>query len=173
MPEQSDGLLHGFQLWLNLPASEKMKPAAYQEYPAAKIPVVDLEGAGSVKLIAGSLTHRGVTVRGPVADSSTRPTCMDVDLAPGASWETSFDPEQTVLLLVFEGATTGLSEGEMGVYLNGETLSVTASGRGARALLLAGTPIREPVAQYGPFVMNSAEEIQQAIDDYRQGRLVA
>ena len=80
MPEQTDGLLHGFQLWLNLPASEKMKPAAYQEYAAAEIPVVELPDGGSVKMIAGQLAHKGDIVKGPVAVSSTRPSYLDVEL---------------------------------------------------------------------------------------------
>lgn len=173
MPEQTDGLLHGFQLWLNLPASEKMKPAAYQEYASAQIPVLDPEEGVRVKLIAGTLSRQGANVQGPVAGNSTEPTYLDIDMAPGATWELAVKPQQTVLLLVFSGATTELSAGQMGIYQQGEALSLSASEQGARALLLAGTPIREPVSQYGPFVMNTEEEIKQAIRDYNAGRLVA
>lgn len=173
MPEQTDGLLHGFQLWLNLPASEKMKPAAYQEYPSAHIPVLDMEEGVRAKLIAGSLSHQGTIVQGPVADSSTQPTYLDIDLKPGASWELAVKPQQTVLLLVFAGSTTDLSAVQMGIYQQGDTLALTASEQGARALLLAGTPIQEPISQYGPFVMNTQEEIEQAILDHNAGRLVA
>ena len=173
MPEQTDGLLHGFQLWLNLPASEKMKPAAYQEYSSAQIPLLDLEEGVRVKLIAGSLSHQGAIVQGPVSDSSTQPTYIDIDLKPGASWELAVKPQQTVLLLVFNGAMTDVSAGQMGIYQQGDALSLTASEQGARALLLAGTPLREPISQYGPFVMNTEEEIEQAIRDYSAGRLVA
>lgn len=173
MPEQTDGLLHGFQLWLNLPAAEKMKPASYQEYPSAQIPVVDLEGGGRVKLIAGELSHQGPTVHGPVTDSSTHPTYLDIELFPGEHWDLPVKLEQTVLLLVFRGATTELSAGQMGIYQQGDTLSLTASGQGVRALLLSGTPIREPIKQYGPFVMNTAVEIEQAINDYNEGSLTA
>ena len=173
MPEQTDGLLHGFQLWLNLPASEKMKPAAYQEYSSAQIPLLDLEEGVRVKLIAGSLSHQGAIVQGPVSDSSTQPTYIDIDLKPGASWELAVKPQQTVLLLVFNGAMTDVSAGQMGIYQQGDALSLTASEQGARALLLAGTPLREPISQYGPFVMNTEEEIEQAIRDYNAGRLVA
>ena len=173
MPEQTDGLLHGFQLWLNLPASEKMKPAAYQEYAAAEIPVVELPEGGRVKIIAGELPYKGDLVKGPVTVSSTRPSYLDIELKPGVRWELPVDSEQTVLLLVFRGATTELSAGQMGIYRQGDALSLTASDQGVRALLLAGTPLREPISQYGPFVMNTQAEIEQAISDYNEGRLVA
>lgn len=173
MPEQTDGLLHGFQLWLNLPASEKMQPAAYQEYAAAQIPLVELEQGGSVKVIAGEINHRGTRVKGPVAETSTRPTYLDINLSAGESWELAVNSEQTVLLLVFSGASTELSAGQLGIYQQGDTLSLTATGEGVRALLLAGTPLREPISQHGPFVMNTPAEIEQAINDYNRGRLVA
>jgi len=173
MPEQTDGLLRGFQLWLNLPASEKMQPAAYQEYAAAQIPRVDLEQGGSVKVIAGEIDYRGARVKGPVAETSTRPTYLDINLTAGESWELAVNSEQTVLLLVFSGATTELSAGQLGIYQQGGTLSLTATGEGVRALLLAGTPLREPISQHGPFVMNTPAEIEQAINDYNRGRLVA
>lgn len=171
MPEQTDGLLHGFQLWLNLPAAEKMKPADYQEYASAEIPLVDLHGRGRVKVIAGTFTQPGTSVRGPVADSTTHPTYLDIELEAGAHLELSVNDAQTVLLLVFSGATTQLSEGQMGIYEKGDTLAIAALEQGARALLLAGTPLREPIHQYGPFVMNTPEEIEQAIKDYNDGRL--
>lgn len=173
MPEQTDGLLHGFQLWLNLPASEKMQPAAYQEYAAAQIPLVELEQGGSVKVIAGEISHRGARVKGPVAETSTRPMYLDINLTSGKSWELAVNSEQTVLLLVFSGATSELSAGQLGIYQQGDTLSLTATGEGVRALLLAGTPLREPISQHGPFVMNTPAEIEQAINDYNRGRLVA
>ncbi|MCX2979594.1 pirin family protein [Halieaceae bacterium IMCC14734] len=173
MPEQTEGLLHGFQLWLNLPASEKMQPAAYQEYASDQIPVLELGGGSRIKVIAGAVP-RGVTVvTGPVAENTTRATYLDVDLQAGASWELKVDPTQTVLLLVFEGSTTELQAGQLGIYHRGDALAVRASGEGARALLLAATPLREPIAQYGPFVMNTQAEIEQAISDYNEGRFVA
>jgi redox-sensitive bicupin YhaK (pirin superfamily) len=173
IPEQADGLLHGFQLWLNLPAAEKMKPAAYQEYASAEIPVLELEEGGRVKLLAGRLSRGGHEVEGPVAVSSTRPTYMDIELDPGVAWEVAVDSGQTLLLFVYQGATAELSAGQLGIYQHGNALRLMASKRGARALLLAGTPLREPVSQYGPFVMNTSEEIETAISDYQAGRLVA
>jgi redox-sensitive bicupin YhaK (pirin superfamily) len=173
MPEQSDGLLHGFQLWLNLPAQEKMQPAAYQEYGSDQIPVLELEAGGLIRVIAGAVPFGGELVVGPVAASTTRPTYLDISLSAGAGWELPVDPGQTVLLLVYEGATSELGAGQLGVYHQGDTLAITASAQGARALLLAATPLREPIAQYGPFVMNTQQEIEQAISDYNEGRFVA
>ena len=173
MPEQTDGLLHGFQLWLNLPAQEKLQAAAYQEYASEQIPTVELDDGGRIKVIAGTIPIGGEVVTGPVAQSTTRATYLDIDLAAGGSWELVVDLEQTVLLLVFEGSTTELQAGQLGVYHGGDTLAVTASEEGVRALLLAATPLREPIAQYGPFVMNTQAEIEQAISDYNEGRFVA
>lgn len=173
MPEQSDGLLHGFQLWLNLPASEKMTPAAYQEFSREQIPGVEVEGGGLIKVIAGSIATPSGAVSGPVTDIGTAPTYLDLELVPGGQLQLPVASGQTVLLLVYAGATTELEEGQLGVYQQGESLSISASGEGARALLLAATPLREPIAQYGPFVMNTSAQIEQAIKDYNEGRLVA
>ena len=173
LPEQADGLLHGFQLWLNLPASEKMKSAAYQEYANAQIPVIELPQGGRVKVIAGEVPGDGEPVSGPVNTGATRALYLDLELAAGSRWELPVREDQTVLLLVFQGATTELSEGQMGIYADGDRLAVTAGADGARALLLAGSPLREPIRQYGPFVMNTVEEIEQALKDYSEGRLVA
>jgi redox-sensitive bicupin YhaK (pirin superfamily) len=173
MPEQTDGLLHGFQLWLNLPAKDKLRPAAYQEYASEHIPVVSLAHGGSVKVIAGNILHQGHTVQGPVADSATHPTFLHIDLPPEGSWELAVNSEHSALVFVFSGATTDLSAGQMGIYRQGDVLALTASAHGASALVLAGKPIREPVVQHGPFVMNTSEEIEQAIIDYNAGRLVA
>jgi quercetin 2,3-dioxygenase len=173
MPEQEDGLLHGFQLWLNLPAKDKMQPAAYQEIADEKIPRVNLPGIGSVKIIAGRFSQDGETVVGPVADSSTQASYFDITLEPNARLSLPVDPDHVLALRVFKGATSELSAGQMGVYQQGEALEVVASDEGARALLLAGLPIGEPISHYGPFVMNTPEEIEQAIKDYNDGRLVA
>ena len=173
MPEQTDGLLHGFQLWLNLPASEKMQPAAYQEFASAEIPVVDLGNGSSIKVIAGRLPHNGTEVKGPITQSATQATYFDIELSPGASVELPVERDNMLALLVFSGATDELSAGQMGLYQQGDALAITASEQGARALLLTGAPIREPISQHGPFVMNTPEEIDQAIRDYTEGKLVA
>lgn len=169
MPEQADGLLHGFQLWLNLPAAQKMQPSAYQEISREQIPVVHLGEHGSLKLIAGEFDG----YVGPVNTGSTQATYMDVTLQPGASVKIPVRNGHTVLALVFDGATTGLSAGQMGVYAQGNLVSLVASGQGARILLLTGEPIAEPISHYGPFVMNTREEVEQAIQDYNDGRFVA
>ena len=172
MPEQSDGRMHGFQLWLNLPAAEKMKPAAWQEIGSEQIPTIDLPDGGRVKVIAGAVQHEAGTVKGPVAQGSTRPTYLDVELAPNANWNLAVDPEHSLLVLVFQGASIELVDGQMGVYHEGDSLKLEASSEGMRALVLGGQPLREPIAQYGPFVMNTIEEVEVAIRDYNEGRLV-
>jgi quercetin 2,3-dioxygenase len=173
MPEQTDGLLHGFQLWLNLPASQKMTPAAYQEFDRAQIPVVKLEDDSCITVIAGTVTTPTGNVKGPVTDIVTAPTYLDLQLAAGAQVRLPLDSAHTALLLVYSGATTELVDGQLGIYGHGDHIGIEASGSGARALLLAAMPLREPIAQYGPFVMNTEAEIEQAIKDYNAGRLVA
>ena len=170
MPEQTEGLLHGFQLWLNLPASDKMKPANYQDYAANDFTVVDLPGGGKIKVIAGQLNTNPMVV-GPVKGVATEPVYFDLELTAGEQWSHVVPESHTVLLYVYQGSTTELSQREMGVYIDGDTVNITAGDEGVRALLLAAKPLHEPVQQYGPFVMNTEEEIKQAIEDYRQGRL--
>ncbi|RLQ23614.1 pirin family protein [Seongchinamella sediminis] len=168
MPEQEDGLLHGFQLWLNLPAARKMEPAAYQEISREQIPLIPLDG-GSLRLIAGNFG--GST--GPVDSGSTEASYMDLSLQANASVEIPVNSEHNAIVLVFEGATRELGAGQMGVYRGGDSIVLATAGQAARMLVLAGAPIDEPIAHYGPFVMNTSEEIEQAIRDYNEGRLVA
>jgi hypothetical protein len=175
MPEQTDGLLHGFQLWLNLPVAEKMRPAGYQDYRSDELPIVELSTGGRIKVIAGNVGFGHDTVRSPMTptDRVTRPVILDVALRPGERWTHTIDSTHTLLVRVFEGATTDVSTHQMGIYVSGDALTLTASGQGARALVLAGAPLREPVWQHGPFVMNTRAEIETAIRDYSEGRLVA
>jgi len=174
MPEQTDGLLHGFQLWLNLPAAEKMCPAGYQDCRSSELPVVELARGGRIKVIAGSVAIGHNMVSSPIgpADRVTRPVILDVTLQPVEHWTYTVDSNQTLLVRVYEGATTEVSTHQMGVYVSGDALTLTASDQGARALVLAGAPLREPVWQHGPFVMNTRAEIETAIQDYNEGRLV-
>lgn len=175
MPEQTDGLLHGFQLWLNLPAADKMNPATYQDFRNGELPVVELATGGRIKVIAGSVVIGQDTVSSPLAvtDRVTRPVILDVTLRPGEGWSCAADAAHTLLVRVFEGATTEVSAPQMGVYGPGDGLTIAASDEGARALVLAGAPLREPIWQHGPFVMNTRAEIETAIRDYNEGRLVA
>lgn len=170
MPKQSEGLMHGFQLWLNLPASEKMKPAHYQYFSANDFPLLDLVTGGKIKVVAGR-TYTTSAVDGPVTGVTTDPVYFDLQLNANEHWSHTVASEHTVLLYVYQGFTTELSQREMGVYIDGSTVEITAGDDGMQALFLAARPLREPVKQYGPFVMNTEEEIRQAIDDYRMGRL--
>jgi len=170
MPEQTDGLLHGFQLWLNLPASDKMKPAHYQDYRSSDLPVVELEGGSKIVLVAGQI-NEPVAATGPVKGVVTEPIYFDLDLKAGEQWSHAVPDDHTVLLYVYQGSTSELSHREMGVYSDGNTVSITAGKDGVKAILLAARPLHEPVRQYGPFVMNTDDEIKQAIEDYRLGRL--
>lgn len=170
MPEQTEGRLHGFQLWLNLPAHEKMKPAHYQGFTAGDFPVVELAGGGRIIVIAGQVTTPSA-VSGPVKGVATDPIYFDINLTANEQWSHSVPDDHTLLLYVYQGSTTELSQREMGVYINGNTVDITAGSEGVRALLLAARPLREPVRQYGPFVMNTGKEIKQAIADYNNGRL--
>ena len=173
MPQQSEGRMRGFQLWLNLPAKEKMKPAAYRDIPAAAIPWARPRDGVEVKVIAGTL---GDTA-GPVQGLSTEARYFDIHLAPRAVFEAPLPAGHNAFLYAYEGeAAVGeekkpLPNRAAGLLSDGDSVRIEAGEKGARVLLLAGKPIREPVVQYGPFVMNTREEIEQAIADYQSGAL--
>jgi redox-sensitive bicupin YhaK (pirin superfamily) len=175
MPQQTAGRMRGFQLWLNLPAAEKMKPAGYRDIPAAAIPAIDLPTGGRVKVIAGELIVDGHVTPGPVQGVTTEPIYLDIELPAGAGFAHPVPPGHTAFIYVFEGAvsTAGreLSKGHAAVLADGDRVALEAGPAGGRALLLAGKPLREPVVQYGPFVMNTRDEIEQALRDYSSGRL--
>lgn len=177
MPQQSEGRLRGFQLWINLPAKEKMKPAAYRDIPAREIPMLALAGGGEVRVIAGSFVQGGQRVSGPIQGLSTEPLYLDVRLPAGARFEAPVAAGRQAFLYVYDGdAAVGddrqsLPQRAAGLLADGDTVRVEAGSQGARFLLLAGKPIREPIVQHGPFVMNTREEIEQAMADYRDGRL--
>ncbi|HET7845363.1 MAG TPA: pirin family protein [Xanthomonadales bacterium] len=184
MPQQQSGRMRGFQLWINLPAKEKMKPAGYRDIPAEEIPVVDAAPGVRVKVVAGALEHDGRRIEGPVNGSaaplSTDPTYLDVELAPNARWSHRIPASLAAYAYVFEGSVrvddrpeNVLREHHGGVLGAGDVVALEAGPQGGRLLLLAGKPIAEPVVQYGPFVMNTPEEIAQAIADYQSGTLTA
>jgi redox-sensitive bicupin YhaK (pirin superfamily) len=184
MPQQSEGRMRGFQLWLNLPSQEKMKPASYRDIPAAEIPLVKLPQGGEVKVIAGTFV-KGEEWNGPVngagAKLSTDPLYLDVRLPAGAELNAPIAAGRNAFLYTYEGsarvgapgAAKPLPHRAAGVLSDGDAVRVAAGAEGVRFLLLAARPLREPVVQYGPFVMNTREEIEQALADYRDGRLAA
>jgi redox-sensitive bicupin YhaK (pirin superfamily) len=177
MPQQKDGLLRGFQIWLNLPSDEKMKPAGYRDITADEIPRIDLATGGQVRLIAGDVELEGQSHKGPGESDATRPFIADVLLRPNEKMVLPLPEDDASLFYVFEGE---VSVGENRVpthntaLLNpGETLTLQAGRNGGRVLLLAARPLGESVVQYGPFVMNTSAEIEQALRDYRSGALTA
>ena len=172
MPQQTEGRMRGFQLWLNLPASEKMRPAAYRDIKADQIPVLSLNDGVSAKVVAGVLRD----TRGPIHGSTTDPHYFDVHLAPGAVFEETVPAGHNAFVYVYEGdilvggRKKPVANRAAGVLTDGDKVRIEAGANGARLLLLAGRPLREPIVQYGPFVMNTREEIEQAMSDYQAGR---
>ncbi|MGQ0546411.1 MAG: pirin family protein [Betaproteobacteria bacterium] len=170
MPQQTEGRMRGFQLWLNLPAREKMKPAAYRDISAKEIPTVKTGEVFSLRVIAGEFQG----TKGPIHGGATEPYYFDIRLEPGGSFEAALPSGHNAFVYAYEGeAKIGdkvLPHRAAGILSDGELVKV-GTDKGARLLLLAGKPLREPVVQYGPFVMNSVEEIEQAIRDYQAGVL--
>jgi redox-sensitive bicupin YhaK (pirin superfamily) len=171
MPEQEDGLMRGFQLWINLPAKDKMCAPRYQEYAPDKIPVAQPAPGVAVKVIAGEVAG----IKGPIGGIATDPTYLDIALEKGAAFSHRLPKAHNAFAYVFEGAAMiGIKEMEksqLAVLSQGEVFTVTADEQPARLILVAGKPLREPVVKYGPFVMNTPEEIHQAVADYQAGRL--
>jgi len=172
MPEQTDGLMRGFQLWINLPAALKMTPPRYQEFEAAQIPVETRTGA-KVTVVAGA-TAQGTV--GPVRADQVDARYFDVRLDPGGTFDEAVPAGHNVFLAVFEGSLNvegrldNVEAVSVAVLGPGSSVSVTAGAKGARFLLLAGRPIGEPIAWGGPFVMNTREEVMQAFQDFNDGK---
>lgn len=179
MPEQQQGRMRGFQLWVNLPAALKMGEPRYQEFAPERMPVVRPAEGVAVKIIAGEVADAsGTAVRGPIMQPATDPLYLDIELVPDTSWELMLPGGHNAFVYVYEGAiSVGTGEdarpvetGELGVLGGGEQLSLRSATDGARLILVAGRPLREPVARHGPFVMNTREELMQAFVDYQEGR---
>lgn len=171
--------MRGFQLWVNLPAREKMKPASYRDIQSPEMPVAALPGGGSVKVIAGTFMLDGRPTPGPIQGLTTDLLYLDADLPAGGILSQPVQADYNAFLYAYEGSVTVGPEGaarvldthRAGVLSQGDRIEVKAGAAGARLLILAGRPLREPVVQYGPFVMNTREEIEQAIRDYQAGVL--
>lgn len=173
---EQGGRVHGFQIWVNLPARLKMTQPRYQEVPAARIPKATSEdGKAQVRVIAGE----ALGVRA-VIDTHLPITFQDWTLAPGADATVSLGRGTTGLAYLFEGSArvgeegAEVNDGQLAVLGEGDAVRLRGperAGAHGRLLLLAGPPLREPVARYGPFVMNTQAEILQAMDDYRTGRM--
>jgi redox-sensitive bicupin YhaK (pirin superfamily) len=179
MPEQEEGLMRGFQLWVNLPAKDKMGPPRYQEFPPAEIPRVERPDGVTVRVVAGEAAG----AHGAVHGIATEPLYLDVALAARAQFLQPVPADSTAFVYVFEGeaevgagaagAGRAVGAGELAVLGEGDAVAMDAGTSPARLLLLAARPLREPVARYGPFVMNTREEIHQAFRDYQEGRFLA
>lgn len=177
MPQQDAGLMHGFQLWLNLPAAEKMKPAAYVDISPEQIPQITLS-QGTAKVIAGTLQTTDAKQSGPIQGLTTDPQYYDLHLNAGQTITLQLAQSHSAFVYPYAGDITVVDDKEQrkvpehhaGVLTNGSTVTLHA-GHDCRLLMLAAAPIGEPIVQYGPFVMNSMAEIEQAINDYQQGRL--
>ena len=175
MPRQTEGRMAGFQLWVNLPAAHKMDPPRYQDIPPDAVPEVALEDGVTARVLAGEVAGTPGPVRGIV----TEPSYLDFTLPAGASLSYGLAEDHNAFLHVFEGRVAigapgeerPLATGEVGVLGHGQVVRCVAGDETARVLLIAAQPLGEPVAHWGPFVMNTREEIEQALADYRAGRL--
>ncbi len=173
MPEQEDGAMEGFQLWLNLPARSKMQPPWYRDISAAEVPEWHGDGV-TARVIAGH-SHG---VAGAVQREGTEPLYLDLNLAPNARFEQPLPDTHNALLYVYRGGltagATGVRKQRMAIFANtagSDGVELSAGPEGASAILIAGQPLGEPIAQHGPFVMNTHAELVQAVHDFQAGRL--
>lgn len=173
MPEQDSGELHGFQIWLNLPSAEKMKPASYLDINAEHIPSHDFGHKRSARVIAGEVMINGISLSGAAPESKRQPLLIDVELSPDTELPLEFHNKGNTLVYVYKGNTQQLRQRELGVYSQQGSLKLQAGDQGAKALILSGNAIAEPIFQYGPFVMNTAAEVEQAFIDLRTGEFLS
>ena len=176
MPKEEEGRMHGFQLWLNLPASEKMTPATYSDLAADAIPGYQLDGV-KIKSIAGELLVNDIEVRGAVTGLTTDPAYLDIRFSEDRTIAVDVPDGYTALVYVYSGSLSlgvskhTLTKGSMARMSRQGMLRIEAP-KGSQALLITGKPLGEPIAHRGPFVMNTMEEIHQAIRDYSDEKLV-
>ena len=174
MPEQQEGRMRGFQLWVNLPAREKMTEPKYQEFAPERIVALQPATGVQLKLIAGAIGD----LRGPIVQPATDPVYIDIALAAGASWEYDLPEGHNVFVYVYEGGVEigdaqdarAVDAQELAVLSGGQRLKLRGLGSDSRLILVGGRPLREPVARYGPFVMNTKQEVMQAFVDFQEGK---
>lgn len=173
MPEQENGLLHGFQLWINLPAAAKMTVPAYQEFQASEIPIEILSTGGTVKVISGQ-TDQGTI--GPVKNTFTEPLYLDISLSQGTVFEQDISSAQGGFVYVIEGCvhlgevSMGLLPGNLGILGDGDKVQIHSCQMDSRLLLISAKRLNEAVARGGPFIMNTRQQVLEAIRDFEQGR---
>jgi redox-sensitive bicupin YhaK (pirin superfamily) len=171
MPQQDNGLMRGFQLWINLPAAEKMSAPEYQEYSAQMFPVINLQGA-TVKVLCGEF--RGTS--GKIHDPHSQLNYFDIQLDEQAELEIVTSNAHTCFTYVYEGTIKvnqdAINTHTLTVFTEGDSVKLSGGSAGARLIFVAGQPIGEPIVQYGPFVMNTRSEIEAAFHDYQSGTLV-
>ncbi|MEH6421866.1 pirin family protein [Pseudomonas sp. CGJS7] len=174
MPEQEEGRMRGFQLWVNLPAREKMTEPKYQEFAPDRIVQLRPADGVQIKLIAGRIGD----LRGPISQPATDPVYLDVALDAGAGWEYELPEGHNAFVYAYEGGAEigdgedvrAIDTQELAVLSGGNLLKLRDSGNGSRLIVIAGRPLREPVARYGPFVMNTKQEVMQAFVDFQEGK---
>lgn len=177
MPEQQDGLLEGFQLWINLPAAHKLDPPRYQEFSSEQIPLETRADGVTVSVITGTTS---LQTRGPVTQPLTEPLYLDVQVPAGVHFTEALPEQHNAFIYVIEGQarlagpagdSVELTRDELGILAHGTSVNIQAGSDALRFLLLAGKPLNEPVVRGGPFVMNTRAEIEQAQADYADGRI--
>jgi redox-sensitive bicupin YhaK (pirin superfamily) len=173
MPILEDGRMEGFQLWVNLPAKLKMSKPRYQEVSSAAIPEYKGEDGVNIRVIAGKVG----AVNGAVSEIAADPSYLDVKIPARVTFKHAIPAGHTAFAYLFEGAakfdeTAEVTAPKLVIFEDGDEIEVTALGEGARFLLVSGKPLGEPVARYGPFVMNTEAEIEQALMDLRRGTFI-
>jgi len=176
MPKTREGKMEGFQLWVNLPAKVKMMNPRYRDFKSSEIPEIEIGKGIKLKIIAGEVEG----ISGVITDIEAKPTYLDVELAANTLFEYKVPKGHSVFAYIFEGTANFSAESDnenvdspkLIVFGEGDTVEITSSDKGARFLLISGRPLNEPVARYGPFVMNTKEEIQEALTDLQCGTFV-
>jgi quercetin 2,3-dioxygenase len=173
MPQQENGLMWGFQLWVNLPASDKMTTPRYQDIQGDEIPETEVAPGVRARVIAGELAG----VKGAVTKVATEPVYYDLHFDAGASLTVPLPESHNAFLYVYQGAMQAgpeampVDRGELALLSHGDSIELSAGEEPSRLILVAGKPLNEPIARYGPFVMNTTDELRQAFYDYQSGRL--